>query len=158
MNKLMIFSVVLALSEVAFSGEQYVLKTSTTVEVVDNGQTVGTKVLKAGTIVRVVEPDLKKAMDFLGKAKDAKKPYKDAASVKISKAEAIGLYCSKSEGIAVSFSKEENYAIEFFGFITEDYLESELLSVTKKAEFISTFDIKKSYPYLGNYREGFFLH
>ena len=67
MNKLIIFSVVLALSEVVFSGEQYVLKTSTTVEVVDNGQTVGTKVLKAGTIVRVVEPDLKKAsVDIIG--------------------------------------------------------------------------------------------
>ena len=67
MNKLIIFSVALALSEVVFSGEQYVLKTSTTVEVVDNGQTVGTKVLKAGTIVRAVEPDSKKvSVDIVG--------------------------------------------------------------------------------------------
>ena len=67
MNKLIIFSAVLALSEVVFSGEQYVLKTSTTVEVLDNGQTIGTKVLKAGTILRVVEPDSKKAsVDIVG--------------------------------------------------------------------------------------------
>ena len=64
-----VLSLLLVLTSVngLFAAEQYVLKTSATVEVLDNGRTVGTKVLSPGTIVRVIESEAKKSsVDIIG--------------------------------------------------------------------------------------------
>ncbi len=74
---------------------------------------------------------------------------------RISKSDKIGFYPAGEKGVAISLSETENYFINVFFEITVDFLKEHMLEATSKIKHLCAFDIKKSYPYIGEYREGF---
>ena len=73
---------------------------------------------------------------------------------KMSKASVLGFYAD-GENVYISFSERENYCIKEIFFITKEYLSEEINKAVKNVRNIATFDIKRSYPYIGEYRPGF---
>ena len=68
--------------------------------------------------------------------------------------EHIGFYPAGDEGIAVSKGRGKTYFIAELFFITHDFLIGKMADVSQKIGKISTFDIKISYEYIGEYRRG----
>ncbi len=73
---------------------------------------------------------------------------------RISQVSSIGVYCTAEDGIAVSFSEKETYYIEPVFFITREYLADGLKKALAGVKNIYSFDIKKSYPFIGDYKTG----
>lgn len=74
--------------------------------------------------------------------------------LKMSKAEALGLAACE-EGLSVFFN-DKAYFIKFFGFITKEYLCDRVKETVKNVKRVTSLNIKELYPYIGEYREGFF--
>ncbi len=74
--------------------------------------------------------------------------------LKIAKSKEIGLYPVPEKGVAICFSEEETYFINELFFITDDYLKEAISDAVKNVN-VDTFDIKRSYDYIGDFRIGF---
>lgn len=71
----------------------------------------------------------------------------------LSKQETVGIYAT-DEGVSVSFG-EKTRVIEFGGFLTKEFVSTEISKALENVKNVITFKIKDSYDYLGAYREGF---
>ena len=69
----------------------------------------------------------------------------------LSKEQSIGIY-SSDEGVAVSVGKGKTFFLHEVFFITKDFLSEKLTEALLKTKSIATFDIKKTYDYIGEYR------
>ena len=73
----------------------------------------------------------------------------------IAKESFVGIYAS-DEGVAVSFGKGKTFFLHEVFFITKDFLSEKLTDALSKAKSIATFDIKRIYDYIGEYRPTMF--
>lgn len=82
--------------------------------------------------------------------------YSEAESeiARISKCREMGIYAC-SDGVAFSLAEDDTVFIEKVFFITDDFLSENILKASSNLKSIYSFDIKKSYPFIGQYREGF---
>lgn len=72
---------------------------------------------------------------------------------KMSKEAEVGMAASE-DGVALSF-KGKNYYIPFFGFLTKDYMQQEIIKASATVKNIYAIGIKDIYDYTGEYRKGF---
>jgi len=70
------------------------------------------------------------------------------------KTKELGFYPVPGTGIALSFSENENYFINEIFFLTQEYFADAMRKVSEKEVFITTFDIKRSFDYIGEYKSG----
>ena len=72
-----------------------------------------------------------------------------------SKLSELGIYAC-DEGVAVSFGKGKTFFLHEVFFVTKDYLSENLTKALLNTKSIATFDIKRCYDYIGEYRPAMF--